>query len=67
MFGNFFIISQTKLMGQEFNRKLVYAQQVAYLGLHYMYDQAPGYKTFFMLNSTKHEISTAHNNENTEK
>ena len=26
-----------------------------------------GYKTFFMLNSTEHEISTAHKNENAEK
>ena len=26
-----------------------------------------GYKTFFMLNSTKHEISTAHKNWNTDK
>ena len=24
--------------------------------------QPPGYKTFFMLNSTEHEISTAHKN-----
>ena len=26
-----------------------------------------GYKTFFMLNSTEHEISTAHKNKNTNK
>ena len=26
-----------------------------------------GYKTFFMLNLTKHEISTAHKKENTDK
>ena len=26
-----------------------------------------GYKTFFMLNSTEHEISTAHKNLNTDK
>ena len=26
-----------------------------------------GYKTFFMLNLTEHEISTAHKNENTNK
>ena len=26
-----------------------------------------GYKTFFKLNSTEHEITTAHKNENTDK
>ena len=26
-----------------------------------------GYKTFFMLNSTEHEISTAHKNQNTDR
>ena len=30
-------------------------------------DQAPSYKTFFMLNSTEHEISIAHKNYNTDK
>ena len=30
-------------------------------------DQARGKKTFFMLNWTEHEISTAHKNQNTEK
>ena len=30
-------------------------------------DQARGYKTFFMLNSTEHEISTAHKHLNTDK
>ena len=28
----------------------------------YYNSQAPSYKTFFMLNSLKHEISTAHTN-----
>ena len=26
-----------------------------------------GYKTFYMLNSTEHEISTGHQNQNTDK
>ena len=30
-------------------------------------DQAWGYKTFFVLNSTEHKISVAHKNLNTDK
>ena len=30
-------------------------------------DQAPGYKTFLMLNSTEHKISTAHKTKKAEK
>ena len=33
----------------------------------YLFTRYQGYKTFFMLNSTEHKISTAHKNENTDK
>ena len=32
-----------------------------------LYNQAPSYKTYFMLNSAEHEISNAHKYENIQK
>ena len=37
-------------------------RQIVYVDPDQLADLARGYKTFFMLNSTEHEISTAHKN-----
>ena len=50
---------------------IIIAELILLEALHHVHSQldfwSRGYETFFMLNSTKHEISTAHENSNTEK
>ena len=55
----FILDTGTRVLPQILNNKMIKR--------HFIKSKPQGYKSFFMLNSTEHEISTAHKNQNTDK